>query len=79
MTVTDVVSYLQNEIDSGGDGTSSPVLHYPQSHHLPWEEGFNGATTLPSGSGVRNNDGSREVNCHDSFMDMHSDSPAHDS
>lgn len=60
---------------------SSPVRRSLQPYHLAEGDDFYSAgNTTPSGAGARNNnDGNREANSHDSSMDMHSDSPAHDS
>ncbi|XP_020572478.1 uncharacterized protein LOC110019232 [Phalaenopsis equestris] len=59
---------------------SSPVRRSLQPFQLAQADDFYLAGgTMPSGAGARTNDGNRETNSHDSSMDMHSDSPAHDS
>lgn len=58
---------------------SSPVCRGHQPFHIAIGEDYNAVTTLSSGSGPRNNYNVREADSHDSSMDMHSDSPAHDS
>ncbi|XP_020702174.1 uncharacterized protein LOC110113816 [Dendrobium catenatum] len=59
---------------------SSPVRQSLQRYHLAQGDDFYSAGgIMPPGIGARNSDGNREANSHDSTMDMHSDSPAHDS
>ncbi|KAG0500516.1 hypothetical protein HPP92_000588, partial [Vanilla planifolia] len=124
MTAADIVNYLQNEIDNGGDDSSASPTSYLTSNNLspapftssahgiaarqfpqadqPKNSVFSNALSspvrqslqpfhlaqggdsyaggaIPPGSGTRNNDDSREANSNDSSMDMHSDSPAHNS
>ncbi|KAJ6815896.1 uncharacterized protein M6B38_418650 [Iris pallida] len=77
VTITDIISRIQNEIDYGGeDAATSPRLHHPQQC-LPTAMHFPN-----SGNGVRNHDdssGSNPPGSNDSSMDMHSDSPTHES
>ncbi|XP_038976194.1 uncharacterized protein LOC103696971 [Phoenix dactylifera] len=66
---------------------SSPVRRSLQPYHLAQGSGYYASGCLPTGNGARNHEAntqsqSREPNCpssNDSSMDMHSDSPTHES